>query len=114
MSYLFIFSDHKSLRSSMIILLIKYTDKLIFKVLFGSRVKAMAAAHSVLDLRKASQKNSSGESTSHPQTFFNTSINTGKSSKLPDSFLQEISIWKVAKGKKNCEKLENFLTSSLN
>ena len=42
-------------------MLIKYIDKLIFKVLLGSQVKAMAAAHGMLDLRKTSQRNSSGE-----------------------------------------------------
>ena len=72
-----------------ILLLIKYPNKLIFKVLFGSWVKAIAAAHSTLDLRNASQKNCSGEWTSCPQTFFNTSFDAGKASKLSDSFLQE-------------------------
>ena len=53
--------------------------------MFGSRVMAMAATHATLDLRKASQKNCSGEWTSHPQTFFNTSFDAGKASELPDS-----------------------------
>ena len=68
-----------------ILLLIKYPNKLIFKVLFGSWVKAMVAAHST----NASQKNCSGEWTSCPQTFFKASFDTGKASKLPHSFLQE-------------------------
>ena len=42
-------------------LIIKYPNKLIFKVLLGSQVKAMVAAHSTFDLRNASQKNCSGE-----------------------------------------------------
>ena len=57
--------------------------------MFGSRAKAKAAAYSMHDLRNGSQENCSGEWTSHPQTFFNTSFDAGKASKLPDSFLQE-------------------------
>ena len=57
--------------------------------MFGSRVYAIAAVHGTLDLRNGSQKNCSGEWTSCPQTFFNTSFDAGKASKLSDSFLQE-------------------------
>ena len=49
----------------------------------------MAAAQGTLDLRNASQKHCSGEWTSRPQTFLNTSFDAGKASELPDSFLQE-------------------------
>ena len=49
----------------------------------------MAAAHSMLDLRNASQKNCFGERTSCHQTFLNTSFDAGKASELLDSFLQE-------------------------
>ena len=49
----------------------------------------MVAAHNMLDLRNASQKICSGEWTSRPQTFFNTSFDAGKASELLDSLLQE-------------------------
>ena len=64
---------------------------------------AMATSHGTLDLRNASQKNCSGEWTSHPQTFFNTSFDAGKASELPDSFLQEKFDLEGSKGKKNCD-----------
>ena len=57
--------------------------------MFGSRAKAMAATHGMLDLRNASQKNCSGEWPSSPQTFSDISFDGGKASELPDSFLQE-------------------------
>ena len=68
----------------------------------------MVAAHGMLDLRNASQKNCSGEWKfwECPQAFFNASFNVGKASKLPDSFLQENFDFEVAKHKKNCDFLE--------
>ena len=75
---------------------------------FGSRVKGMVVAHDMLDLKNASQKNCFGKWTSHPQMFYNTSFDVRKASKLPDSFLQENSIWKVAKGKNHCCFLKFF------
>ena len=70
-----------SFRSSIIMLLINYADKLIFEIFLGSWAKAMAAAHGMLILRNASQNNCSGEWTSHPQTFFSMSFDPGKASK---------------------------------
>ena len=113
-SYSFIFSVQKSLRSSIILLLIKYPNKVNFKVLFGSRVKAMAAAHSTLDLRNASQKKQVlGNEQVVPRPFLIHHLMQERLANSQIHSFKEISIWKVAKGKKNCS-LGIFVTSDLN
>ena len=87
-SCLFISSDQKSLRSSIILLLIKYLNLFLkFCLVVESWLWQLLLARLISEM--LSQKNCSGEWTTHPQTFFNTSFDTGKASKLPDSFFQE-------------------------
>lgn len=71
------------LRSSIIELLTKYPDKVIFKVLFDSRGPG-ESGHS----RHASSQKISNEWV-FPRPFFSTSFGAWKAAKLPQSFLQK-------------------------
>ena len=82
--------------------------------MFSSQVKAIATTHGTFDIRNASQKNCSGEWTSCPQTFFNTSFDAGKASKLPDSFLQENVDLEGCQRQEKLRIFGIFETSSLN
>ena len=83
-------------------LLIKYPTKLAFKVLFDSQVKAMAATHGTLDLRKTVL----GNEQVIPRPFLIHHLTQERLANSPIHSFKKISIWKVAKGKKNCDFLE--------
>ena len=74
----------------------------------------MVVAHGTLNLRNASKKNCSGEWMSCPLIFFNTSLDAGKASKLPDLFLQENFDLEDCQRYEKLRFLEIFVISFLN
>ena len=89
-SYLLTFSDNESLRSSIILLLIKYPDKLFFKkksfVLVVESIGYGDHSQHARSQKCFSEKLFKGMNKSSPD-LFNTSFDTGKASELLDSFL---------------------------